>query len=99
MAPWRKEMTTMSQLEGDIRHLEQRMAALRHQAESERMHLTEQTNGQIDRLTDLLIAKKLRLSKLHGDVRCPACQMINPRAHRTCRFCGQDMDDDRKETR
>ncbi len=93
-----EEQSQLQQLSTEIDQLERDILALRNQADHKMHHLAEETTLKINRLTDQMIISKLRLARLRGDVRCPVCQMPNKKDNPACLFCGQALNEKRKDT-
>lgn len=87
----------MHALSADILALEQDMDRLGQLTRQTMWQQAEVLAWQLNHLTDVLVEKKLQLAHLRGDMRCPACQMINPKGHLFCTHCGGQMADNRKD--
>jgi cytochrome c-type biogenesis protein CcmH/NrfF len=91
MEPFIRDEEAILCLEQEVMAMEQAMEALYVQAAKSLLQQAEQTSKKANSLTDALIRKKSQLSRLRGDIRCPACQTVNLYNSRFCSFCGKKL--------
>lgn len=56
--------------------------------------LAETQRQEIDRLTDEIVCSRLALSRLRGELPCPACETPNAPQNNFCRHCGVRLHDE-----
>lgn len=82
----------ITQLEGELNHLEADLQAHYCQIGKEILELAEKEQGQINNLVDQIINIKKKLAVIKNNIQCPWCMAYNSSDSKYCKHCGEEID-------
>lgn len=82
----------ITQMEGELTHLEADLQARYCQIGKEILELAENEQGKINNLVDEIIKIKKKLAVIKNEIQCPWCMAYNSSDSKYCKHCGEELD-------
>lgn len=81
----------ITQLEGELFHLEADLQAHYCQIGKEILDMVESEKGKINDLVDEIIKLKKKIAVLNNEIECPWCMAYNLSGSQYCKHCGEKL--------
>ena len=81
----------ITQLEGELFHLEADLQAHYCQIGKEILEIVENEKEKINNLVDEIIRIKKKIAVLKNEIECPWCMAYNPAGSQCCKHCGENL--------